>query len=126
MVIEDDPDAMKVLWSMLASAGYEVVRTYGGEDALRRLKLQKVDLILTDLAMPRMSGVEVIAAVKKDSDLCHIPIVAVTAFMWDQIAQSAGQVGCDGFISKPFRKDEIIREIEKHLAVGTHEKRAAS
>jgi CheY-like chemotaxis protein len=115
MIVEDDPDAMKVLAAMLASVGYEVVRAYGGEDALRRLKQQKVDLILTDLAMPRMSGVEVIAAVKKDPDTRTIPVVAVTAFMWDQIAQSAGQVGCDGFIAKPFRKDQIVREIEKHL-----------
>ena len=126
MVIEDDPDAMKVLSAMLASAGYEVVRTYGGEDALRRLKTRKVDLILTDLAMPGMSGVEVIAAVKKDDDLRHIPCVAVTAFMWDQIAQAAGQVGCDGFIAKPFRKDQIVREIEKHLSSIAPDKRVAS
>ncbi len=125
MIIEDDPDAMKVLASMLASAGYEVVRAYGGEDALRRLKQQKVDLILTDLAMPRMSGVEVIAAVKKDAATSHIPILAVTAFLWDQIAQSAGQVGCDGFIGKPFRKDQIVREIEKRL-MAIPERRAAS
>lgn len=124
MIIEDDPDAMKVLSSMLAAAGYDVVRAYGGEDALRRLKQQKVDLILTDLAMPRMSGVEVIAAVKKDADTSHIPILAVTAFMWDQIAQSAAQVGCDGFIGKPFRKDQVLREIEKRLVTAS-ERRAA-
>ena len=125
MIIEDDLDALKVLAAMLASAGYQVVQTYGGEDALRRLKVQKVDLILTDLAMPRMSGVEVIAAVKNDAALAHIPILAVTAFMWDSIAQSAGQVGCDGFIAKPFRKEQIVREIEKHLAGVAPEKRAA-
>lgn len=124
MVIEDDPHAMKVLWAMLLSAGYDVVRTYGGEDALRRLAQQRVDLILTDLAMPGMSGVEVIASVKKNPRLAHIPILAVTAFMWDTIAQSAGQVGCDGFIGKPFRKDQIVREIEKHLAA-VPERRAA-
>lgn len=125
MIIEDDLDSMKVLSAMLASAGYEVVRTYGGEDALRRLKQQKVDLILTDLAMPRMSGVEVIAAVRQDETLAHIPIVAVTAFMWDTIAQSAGQAGADGFIGKPFRKEVVVREIEKHLASSVAEKRAA-
>ena len=126
MIIEDDLDSMKVLSAMLASAGYEVVRTYGGEDALRRLKQQKVDLILTDLAMPRMSGVEVIAAVRKDESLAHIPILAVTAFMWDTIAQSAAQVGCDGFIGKPFRKEQIVREIEKRLVPVMPEKYAAS
>jgi CheY-like chemotaxis protein len=125
MIIEDDLDALKLLSAMLASAGYQVVQTYGGEDALRRLKLQKVDLILTDLAMPRMSGVEVIEAVKKDPGLAHIPILAVTAFMWDSIAQSAGQVGCDGFIGKPFRKEQVVREIEKHLGGVAPERRAA-
>jgi CheY-like chemotaxis protein len=115
MIVEDDPDGMKILGLMLATAGYEVLRAYGVEDALRKLKTQRVDIILTDLAMPKMSGVELIAAVKKDLITRNIPVVAVTAFLWDQIAQAAGQAGCDGFVGKPFNRERLVNEIERHF-----------
>ena len=115
LIVEDDPDIMRIMSYTLTNAGYQVLRAYGGEDALRKLKTQTFDLILTDLAMPNISGVDVIAAVKANPESCHVPCVAVTAFMWDQIAQSAGQVGCDGFIGKPFTADQLLREVAKHL-----------
>jgi hypothetical protein len=62
MVVEDDPDAMKIL----STAGYRVLQAYGGADALRKLQLHQVAPVLTDLAMPGMSGVELIAAIKRE------------------------------------------------------------
>lgn len=118
MVVEDDLDAMKIASALLATAGYQVVQAYGGKDALRKIHLHQVDLVLTDLAMPDMSGVEVIAAIKSDPRTAHIPVIAVTAFVWDQFAQSAAQVGCDGFIAKPVGKAVLLREVEKHLRSG--------
>lgn len=115
MVIEDDPDLMRLLTHTLKSAGFDVVQAYGGEDALRKMKLHKPDLILTDLAMPKMSGVEVIHHVKRDPETRHIPCVAVTAFMWDHIAQSASQVGCDSFVSKPFNAVRLLQEVTKYV-----------
>lgn len=117
MVVEDDPDLMRLISYTLKSAGFHVVHAYGGEDALRKVKIHKPDLILTDLAMPKMSGVEVIHHVKSDQDTKHIPCVAVTAFMWDSIAQSAGQVGCDGFIAKPFNSVRLLQEVAKYVAL---------
>jgi CheY-like chemotaxis protein len=115
MVIEDDPDLMRLLAHILTAAGFEVVQAYGGEDAIRRLKLHPPDLILTDLAMPKMSGVEVIHQVKSDPATKAIPCVAVTAYMWDHIAQSAGQVGCDSFVSKPFNATRLLQEVAKYV-----------
>jgi two-component system cell cycle response regulator DivK len=115
LVVEDDPDLMRILSYTLSSAGYEVIRAYGGEDALRKVKAQQVDLVLTDLAMPKVSGVEVIDKVKRDPTTRHIPVVAVTAYIWDGLAQSAGQVGCDGFIAKPFDRKHLLQEVEKYL-----------
>lgn len=117
MVIEDDPDLMRLLCHTLKSAGFQVVPAYGGEDALRKVKLHKPDLILTDLAMPKISGVEVIHHVKSDPETKHIPCVAVTAFMWDSIAQSASQVGCDSFVSKPFNSVRLLQEVAKYVAL---------
>ncbi len=118
MIVEDDPDIMHLLTYTLSESGYRVVQAYGGEDALRKVKKARPDLILTDLAMPRMSGVEIIHQIKKDRDTQHIPIVAVTAFMWDGIAQSAGQVGVDGFIAKPFTPKQLLGEVVKYLPRG--------
>jgi CheY-like chemotaxis protein len=117
MVIEDDPDLMRLMTHTLKSAGFNVIQAYGGEDALRKVKLQKPDLILTDLAMPKMSGVEVIAHVKADADTKDIPVVAVTAFTWDTIAQSASQVGCDSFVSKPFNAVRLLQEVSKYVTL---------
>jgi len=115
LVVEDDPDIMQILTQALNSAGFKVIAAYGGEDAIRKVALHKPDLVLTDLAMPKVSGVEVIEAIKGDPATRHIPVVAVTAHVWDNIAQSAGQVGCDGYISKPFSTKQIIQEVYRHL-----------
>lgn len=115
LVVEDDPDIMRILTHALTAAGYQVVPAYGGEDAIRKVRAQKPDLVLTDLAMPKVSGVEVIESIKTDPDTQQIPVIAVTAHVWDGIAQSAGQVGCDGYISKPFNAKHVVQEVEKHL-----------
>lgn len=127
MVIEDDPDLMRLIAHTLKRAGFTVVQAYGGEDALRKMKAQPPDLILTDLAMPKMSGVEVIAHVRRDEATRHIPIVAVTAYMWDTIASSAGSVGADAFIAKPFNSVRLLQTVTKYLAGrGTSPSRRAS
>lgn len=115
LVLEDDPDIMRILLHTLKAAGYVVIPAYGGEDALKKVKAQLPDLILTDLSMPKMSGVEVIETLKQDPETAHIPVVAVTAYVWDGLAQSAGQVGCDGFIAKPFSTKHLLKEVEKYL-----------
>ena len=106
---------MRIISHTLTAAGYRVLPAYGGEDAIRKVKQHLPDLVLTDLAMPKVSGVEVIQAIKKDPETQHIPVLAVTAHVWDGIAQSAGQVGCDGYISKPFNMKQLLQEVQKHL-----------
>jgi len=115
LVVEDDPDIMRILLHALTSGGHQAVPAYGGEDALRKVKAQHFDLIMTDLAMPKVSGVEVIEKIRQDPETRHIPIIAVTAHVWDGLAQSAGNVGCDGYISKPFSAKQVLQEIQKYL-----------
>jgi len=115
LVVEDDPDIIRILTHVLTGAGYHVIPAYGGEDAIRKVKQHMPALVLTDLAMPKVSGVEVIEVIKTDPATQHIPVIAVTAHVWDGIAQSAGQVGCDGYIAKPFNTKQIIQEVHRHL-----------
>ncbi len=115
LVVEDDPDIMRILTQTLSAAGFQVVPAYGGEDAIKKVRAHMPDLVLTDLAMPKVSGVEVIERVKQDPETQRIPVVAVTAHVWDGLAQNAGQVGCDGYISKPFTSKQLLQEVYKFL-----------
>jgi CheY-like chemotaxis protein len=115
LVVEDDRDLMLLIAQTLTTAGFRVVQADGGAAALRKVKLEMPDLILTDLAMPKMSGVEVIHQVKNDPETQDIPCVAVTAFTWDNIAHTASQVGCDSFVAKPFSPMRLLKEVAKYV-----------
>jgi two-component system cell cycle response regulator DivK len=117
LVVEDDPDLLWLMTHALESAGLAVIKAFGAADALRKVKAQMPDLIVTDLAMPQMSGAELIFAVKADPQTAGIPCIAVTAFLWDHIAGSAKAAGCDGFIAKPFTAARLRQEVLKLLAV---------
>jgi CheY-like chemotaxis protein len=116
LVVDDDPVAMGMLEDALKLGGFEVLRAYGAEDALRKVKLRKPDVVLTDLEMPKVNGVELIAMIREDPDIQRTPIFAVTSHTWDTVGQAAAQVGCDAFISKPFAPQELIRKVEECLA----------
>jgi len=118
LVAEDNMDVLVIIQTALREAGYEVITAVGGEEALEKAKENEFDLILTDLAMPKVSGVDVISALKNAPGTWRIPIVAVTAHWTDQISVSASAAGCDGFIAKPFSKEELLYEVEKHLSLG--------
>lgn len=118
IIVDDDPDCMSILSHALIAAGYHPVPAYGAADAIRKAKTEDPDLVLTDLAMPKANGVEVIYAIKQDPKTRHIPVVAVTAHIWDAIARGANQAGCDGYVAKPFKISDLIAAVRKHLADG--------
>jgi CheY-like chemotaxis protein len=115
VVVEDDPDIIVIIQHTLRMAGHTVILALGGEDGIRKVKAHRPDLVITDLRMPGVNGVEVISAVRDDPDTSNTPIIAVTAHVWDRMAQTAGAWGCDGFISKPFERKKLLAEVEKQL-----------
>lgn len=115
LVVEDDPDILRIICHMLTAAGYQAVPGYGGEDALRKIQKQSFDLILTDLAMPKISGVELIERVRSDPETADVPILAVTAYTWEAIGRSAAEVGCDGFVNKPIEGPALLRTVKRYL-----------
>src|SRR5262245_7534499 len=115
LIVDDDPDQIVILAAMLRGAGYDVVSSMAAEIALRKAAARKPDLILTDLSMPQTSGVQLTERLRADPAFARVPIVAVTAHVWDGIAQAAGTAGVDGFISKPYTRAHLLAEVEKHL-----------
>jgi len=118
LVIEDDPDILRIMLHTLNNGGYRAVPGYGGEDALRKVRKGWFDLILTDLAMPGMSGVEIIDELKSDPETAKIPVVAVTAHVWEGIGRSAGELGCDGYLAKPFMPRQLLEVVARYIAAG--------
>lgn len=115
LIVEDNPDQLHILAEMLRAEGYQVASSMGAEPGFRKAKSLKPDLILTDLAMPHVSGVQLIDQLRNDEETKHVPIVAVTAFVWDRIAQAAGNAGADGFLAKPYTRARLLEEVHKHL-----------
>jgi CheY-like chemotaxis protein len=113
LVIDDDPDIVRILRYMLRDAGYSVIYAYNGADGIQKAKTEKPDLVLTDLAMPNVSGLDVIETLHKDPETRDIPILAVTAHAAENIGQAAHQLGCAGHILKPFTPEQLLHRIQR-------------
>jgi CheY-like chemotaxis protein len=115
LVVEDEQDQMTILTLLLTGAGYRVLPAFGADDAIRKVKTQPVDLVLTDLAMPKVSGVEVVYAIKSDPQTQHIPVVVITAYVWESLGRAASQMRPDAFISKPYKSAKLLDEVRLQL-----------
>ena len=122
LVVEDDPDISRIISSTLDRAGFDVVIAFGGADAIRKLTRHRFALVLTDLAMPDVTGVEVIQKLRVETATRNTPVIAVTAHTWDRIAQAANEVGCNDYLSKPFTPKQLLEVVGKHLRLSPSER----
>src|SRR5437867_1518090 len=112
LVIEDEPTSLKLISLVLKSAGHDVILEKRGDDALKKILEDKPDLVVVDLALPGLDGLELTKAVRANPETRHIKIVAVTAFPVHYYKQSAMDAGCDGFITKPFNTRTLLQQVE--------------
>jgi len=115
LVVEDDEDQNVFISHVLTAGGYRVVTASGGADGIRLVRTHKIDLVVTDLAMPAVSGVQVIAAIKADPDSRRIPVLVVTAYTWDELGRAALDAGADAYIAKPITQRRLLDEVAKRL-----------
>src|SRR4051812_48301436 len=101
LVIDDNPTNLKLLRILLADADYEVRTTGDAEAALELLATYRPRLILMDLQLPRMDGLDLTRKLKSDTAFAAIPIIAVTAYAMKGDEAKAIAAGCDGYITKP-------------------------
>jgi len=101
MIVEDNELNMKLFHDLLAAHGYKTIQTRNGLDALELARVHRPDLILMDIQLPEVSGLEVTRWLKDDDELRSIPIVAVTAFAMKGDEQRIRSGGCEAYISKP-------------------------
>jgi len=116
ILVVDDAEFNRDLIVQLLGDEYEVLEAVDGGEGVRRAEQEKPDLILMDLGMPVMDGWEATRKIKANSELRHIPIIAVTshAMVGDEI--QAREAGCDDYVPKPIDENELIRKIKKFLS----------
>ena len=106
--VDDSPTVRQVLQLSLEEAGYKVVAATDGEDALKKLELDCVDLIVTDLDMPRMDGINLIRQVRNRPGNRFMPIIMLTSESLPEKKQAGKAAGASGWINKPFRPDQLL------------------
>lgn len=112
LVVDDEPQILRVLKTTLSSQGYGVRTAANGEDALLEMKSWAPDLLITDLRMPRMDGLELCRRVRSDS---QIPIVVLSVKGEEMIKVEALDAGADDYITKPFSVNELLARVRAAL-----------
>ena len=116
MVVDNEPDIVDLTRTVLELGGYQVVTAYSGEECLRRLEKEKVDLVLLDIMMPGMSGWMLSDRLKENPLWKNIPVVFLTA-RTDNFAKEAGNALCADYIEKPFDIEDLRERVEKILNI---------
>jgi CheY-like chemotaxis protein len=116
LIVDDNPHNLKLARVILAAEGYEVKTAIDAEDALSVLESFTPYLILMDLQLPRMDGLELTRLIKSDPNRRDIIIIALTAYAMKGDDEKAFAAGCDGYMSKPIDTDALPRMVAGHLA----------
>lgn len=115
MIVEDNELNMKLFNDLLEAHGYETVTTRDGTKALEIAHDAKPDLILMDIQLPEVSGLDITRMMKAEDDLKNIPVIAVTAFAMKGDEDKIRECGCEGYVSKPISITSFIEAIQTHL-----------
>lgn len=115
LIVEDNELNMKLFEDLLGAHGYDTVKTRDGGQVLDIARAQKPDLIIMDIQLPEVSGLEVTQWLKADNDLRAIPVIAVTAFAMKGDEEKIRQGGCEDYVSKPISIIDFMQVVQKHL-----------
>ena len=118
LVVDDEPDAVDLVEFNLKSAGYEVVTAADGAEALKKAKAHSPDLILLDLMLPEVDGLEVCKILRRDPAIAAIPVIMLTAKAAEIDRVLGLELGADDYITKPFSPRELVLRVKKGLYVG--------
>ncbi|MDB6140415.1 MAG: response regulator receiver sensor signal transduction histidine kinase, partial [Verrucomicrobiaceae bacterium] len=117
LVVDDQERNLQVVATVLSMTGYEVVLASSGEQALKRLAARTPDLILLDVLMPEMDGLEVCRQIKEDARFEEVPIIFLSAADDKNLIVQALEAGGVDYVTKPFNKAELLTRVRTHLAL---------
>ncbi|MDZ4765087.1 MAG: response regulator [Chloroflexota bacterium] len=111
LCVEDNPQNMRLVRKILFSAGYELLEAQDGTSGLAAIRAHKPDLVLMDVNLPDIDGLEVTKQIKADPSIAAIPVLALTANAMHGDRDRCLAAGCDGYVPKPITKTELLNTI---------------
>ena len=115
LIVEDNELNMKLFHDLLEASGYKTILTRSGLEAMDLARKHRPDLILMDIQLPEVSGLEVTKWLKEDDELRSIPVIAVTAFAMKGDEERIRQGGCEAYLSKPISVAKFIETVKSYL-----------
>ena len=121
LIVEDNELNMKLFHDLLEAHGIDTIQTREGKLAFDMAREHKPDLIIMDIQLPEISGLEITERLKQDEELKDIPVIAVTAFAMKGDEKKILDGGCEDYISKPISVSRFIGAVQKHLDEGVND-----
>jgi two-component system, chemotaxis family, chemotaxis protein CheY len=116
LIIEDNPEDQKFMTDILESEGYKIVAAGMGPEGIRLCREHQPDLIILDLVMPEMNGIEALREFKKEFPT--VPVIMCSAAGLEQVVALALRVGATGYIVKPYDRETVIKNLSGHIPAG--------
>lgn len=114
LYIEDNPHNRRLVRRTLERRGYAIIEAADGASGLEMVRELKPPLVLLDIGLPKMDGMEVVSRIKADTDLRHIPVIALTASAMHGDRERFLAAGCDDYLSKPIQVLELLDKVNQH------------
>ncbi len=115
LIIENEVSNRLLIERVLSTRGYRCISASNGLEALNILDQENVDLILTDLSMPVLDGYRTTQMIRERPAMAHVPIVAVTAYALNDENEAAMQIGCNEYLTKPFKPRQLLEVVDRLL-----------
>ncbi len=115
LIVEDNDLNMKLFDDLLQAHGYKTIQAMDGQNAVQLARQHRPDLILMDIQLPEVSGLEVTKTLKADGDLKSIPVIAVTAFAMQGDEEKIREGGCEGYIAKPISVPAFLETVARFV-----------
>jgi CheY-like chemotaxis protein len=115
LIVEDTPANLKLVRDLLQVSGYITIEATDGERGVALARARKPSLILMDIMMPKMDGLEATRILKADETTKNIPVIALTSYAMEGDKEKTLQAGCDGYLTKPIDIRELLKTVEEYL-----------
>lgn len=116
LVVDDEPDLLELVRDTLEMAGYTVITASDGEEGLKSITEESPDLVILDIKMPKIDGMEVLERVRKNPLLNELPIIMLTSLKGEGIIREAKEVGANDYIVKPFNQIDLLNRVKRVIS----------
>ena len=117
LLVDDSPTTRKIVGFFLKEKGYKIIEANNGIEALEKMAYSKIDLIITDLNMPKMDGLELVSSINSDLAFKDIPIIIITTEDQEQKEEEGMKLGASAYLKKPISKSTLIKEVENLIKI---------